>query len=214
MSCPVCRQRKGKRTCPALGGTICSVCCGTKRIVEIDCPADCVHLATSREHPAAVVRRQQEHDVALLLPSIQRLSERQHQLFFVLHTLIARHKPEGLIRLLDDDVADAAGALAATLETSARGVIYEHAPQSLPAQRLAAEIRTMLAEMAQQGATVPERELSLTLRAIEQGARDTRARVDGGDTAYLDLMARLLQMNRTQAGDEPRQKPASSLILP
>src|SRR5213593_1272785 len=42
--CPLCSARKGKRACPALRTTICSACCGEKRIVEIACPADCVYL--------------------------------------------------------------------------------------------------------------------------------------------------------------------------
>jgi len=95
MACPLCHQRKARRHCPALAQTICSVCCGTKRLVEIACPADCVHLAAAREHPAAVVRRQQERDVAALMPTIRTLTERQHQLFFLFHSLIARHQPEG-----------------------------------------------------------------------------------------------------------------------
>src|SRR5438105_13838964 len=126
MSCPLCRTRKPRRACPALNQTICAVCCGTKRLTEIQCPDDCVYLASAREHPAAVVRRQQEHDVAVLLPTITHLTERQYQLFFLFHTLVARHVPEGFARLVDDDVADAAGTFAATLETASRGVIYEH----------------------------------------------------------------------------------------
>jgi hypothetical protein len=37
------------------------------------------------------------------------LTERQHQLFFLFQSLIARHTPEGFSRLVDDDVAEAAG---------------------------------------------------------------------------------------------------------
>ena len=44
MSCPLCRERKGKRHCPAKDERICSVCCGGKRLVEIDCPRDCAYL--------------------------------------------------------------------------------------------------------------------------------------------------------------------------
>jgi len=44
--CPKCRERKGKRSCPALGAPICSVCCGTHRQREIPCPDDCPHLAS------------------------------------------------------------------------------------------------------------------------------------------------------------------------
>lgn len=187
------------------------MCCGTKRLTEIQCPDDCVYLASAREHPAAVVKRQQEHDVAILLPTIQGLTERQYQLFFLFQSLIAKHTPEGFTRLRDDDVADAAASVAATLETSARGVIYEHAAQSLPAQRLAAEIKTMLAEMRQQGARVYDREAAIVLRAIEKGARDTRT-VEPGDTAYLALMARLLQQNRGSASAPPQEP--RSLIIP
>ena len=43
-TCNHCGQRKGKRSCPALAGAICSRCCGQHRLVEIACPSDCVHL--------------------------------------------------------------------------------------------------------------------------------------------------------------------------
>lgn len=195
-SCPSCGQRKGRRACPALGTVICPVCCGTKRLVEIACPETCGHLGTARSHPAAVVRKQQEKDVAAVLPALQRLTERQHQLFFLFHTVIARYTPEGLARLLDIDVAEAAAATAATLETAARGVIYEHAPSTLPAQRLTAELRTMLKEMRDAGATVSDREAAIVLRAIEQGARTSQASQQ--PTAYLEIMGRLLQVNRAR----------------
>ena len=210
MSCPLCDTRKERRACPALRQTICAVCCGTKRLSEIQCPEDCVYLTSAREHPAAVVKRQQERDVAILLPTIQALTERQYQLFFLFQTLISRHAPEGFSRLVDDDVAEAAGSMASTLETATRGVIYEHAAPSRPAQRLATEMKTLLAEVRQQGATVSDREAAIVLRAIERGAREMR-KAEPGDAAYLTLMARLLQRNR--ATNQPAaQQP--SLIIP
>lgn len=211
MSCPLCRTRKERRACPALHQTICPVCCGTKRLTEIQCPDNCVYLTSAREHPAAVVKRQQEHDVAILLPTLQGLTERQYQLFFLFQTLITQHTPEGFTRLLDDDVAEAAAAVAATLETAAKGVIYDHAAASLPAQRLATELKGMLAEMRQQGAKVYDREAAIVLRAIEKGARDTR-RIEAGDASYLTLVARLLQRNR--AGTQPKSDEPPSLIIP
>jgi hypothetical protein len=191
-TCQSCNQRSGRRHCPALAASICAVCCGTKRLVEISCPDDCAHLSVARAHPAAVVKKQQERDVAAVMPVLRHLTERQHQLFFLFQTAISRHTPEGFSRLLDADVTEAAAAVAATLETAARGVIYEHTPPSLPAQRLATELRKLLAEMRDAGATVHDREAAVVLRAIERGAGESREH----PTAYLELMARLLQVNR------------------
>ena len=210
MQCPLCGSRKARRACPALNKDICSVCCGTKRITEISCPATCAYLAVAREHPAAVVRRQQERDVAALLPTIQTLTERQYQLFvFMYQMVIARHKPEGFTRLIDDDVADAAEAVAKTLETAARGVIYEHTAQTVTGQRLAHELKAVLADMRQQGAKVSDGEVALVLRTIVKGAREVRHVTDGGDTAYLALMARMLPSSppaseQAGAADPPR----------
>jgi hypothetical protein len=182
-------------------------------LTEIACVPSCAYLATAREHPAAVVKRQQERDVAVLLPTIRNLTERQYQIFFLFQTLIAKHRPEGFARLVDDDVAAAAASLAATLETSARGVIYEHPATSTVAQRLAAELKAMLAQMREQGAAVQDREAAVVLRAVEQGARETR-RSGAPDTTYLELMARLLQVGTT-AEPHPAETPQrSSLILP
>lgn len=48
--CVYCQQRKGKRPCPALGGLICTLCCGEHRIVRISCPADCIYLGTGSDY--------------------------------------------------------------------------------------------------------------------------------------------------------------------
>ncbi|MBN4048137.1 hypothetical protein JYU09_00995 [bacterium AH-315-O15] len=212
MLCPSCGRRKARRACPALGLTICPTCCGTKRLAEIQCPVDCGYLSSAREHPPAVVRRQQEHDVSRLLPTIRHLTERQYQLFFLLHSMIARREPQGLTRLVDSDVAEAAGAFAATLETAERGVIYEPTPQGPPAQALTTKMKTMLAQLREQGATVYDGEMAIVLRAIELGAREVNA-PQCGDTAYMDLIARLLQA--TAAPPSPTaSKPAGAVILP
>lgn len=172
-----------------------------------------MYLAAAREHPAAVVRRQQERDVARLLPTIQHLTERQYQLFFLFQTAIARHKPDGFARLVDADVAEAAAALASTLETAARGVIYDHMAATLPAQGLATALKALLAQMREQGARVFDGEVAIVLRAIEQGARARRT-PEERDTAYLELMARLLAGTAPSESARTEAHPDSSLILP
>ena len=211
MTCPLCGQRKAKRNCPALHKAICTVCCATKRISEIDCPPYCVHLVSSRNHPAAAVKRQQESDVSVLMPSIRELTERQYQLFFLFHNVIAQTPPEGLTRVTDADVAQAAASLASTLETAARGVIFEQPPQSPTARRVAEGFKTLMEHVREQGATLFDREAAITLRAIEQGSTTVGSAQGGGDTAYIDLMARLLQVKRARA-EGPSQ--ASPIIVP
>jgi hypothetical protein len=49
-ACPYCTQRKGKRPCPALGGLICSPCCGEHRLVRISCPSDCTYLDSGSDY--------------------------------------------------------------------------------------------------------------------------------------------------------------------
>ncbi len=49
-TCSYCHQRKGKRPCPALGGLICSLCCGEHRLVRVSCPSDCSYLDTGSEY--------------------------------------------------------------------------------------------------------------------------------------------------------------------
>jgi len=75
-ACPLCRQRKGKRACPAKGELICAQCCGTKRRVEIDCPDDCTWLGG---HAGTWEGRETERtrDLRRLAPSLERLSEAQ-----------------------------------------------------------------------------------------------------------------------------------------
>jgi len=57
--CDHCHDRKGKRACPYLKGSICSVCCGENRGVNFDCPRDCPYFepAPGRETAAAGTAR-------------------------------------------------------------------------------------------------------------------------------------------------------------
>lgn len=213
-TCPLCARRKARRFCPAKGVDICPVCCGTKRLVEIHCPSDCPYLQSAERHPAAVVKRQQEHDLATLLATMGRLSERQLQLFFLAQSFIARFTPTGIARLIDADVAEAAGALAATYETSSRGVIFEHSTASVVADGLRRELQAWLAEVGRGGGSRFEREMAEVLRAIERGARHTTPGLGSGDDrAYLDLVARVL-LERGAPSSEAQPNRPSGLILP
>ncbi len=209
MTCPLCRIRKAKRTCPGVGQRICTVCCGTKRLVEIACPPTCIYLTTAQRHPAAMVKRQQEQDVSVLLGALGRLSEPQLQLFFVIQAFISRFAPEGR-QVTDDDVAQAAGALATSAEAATRGVLYEGQANSPAGEALRRELKAYVAQLAGDGGGSKfEREISIVLRAIERGASHAASEIGEGPVGYLSLVARILHErppNAMQAG--------SRIILP
>ena len=214
MLCPLCDVRKAKRACPALGKHICAVCCGTKRLVEIRCPADCGYLSTARIHPPAVVQRQQEIDRTMLLPMLQGLSERQARLFLMLAATVSRHRPDALQQLVDSDIAQAAGALASTLETAAKGIVYEHQPSSLIAARLMTELKAVVDEVVKNAGSALERDAAFALRRLEHAA--TMMTTVRPDTNELQqLLARVLApAPGTEQPSEPSVAPASSLIIP
>jgi hypothetical protein len=195
MSCPRCGSRPPRRRCPALGEQICAVCCGTKREVEIACPADCGYLTASRRNPPAVVRRRREQDSALLWPALAELTDRQSTFFFLFAGLAARHPDDPLSPLRDADVADAAGSLATTLETASRGLIYDARPQSLTAQQLETVQRQAMDQLLREfdGPRTPmEKDAARALRALEEAAR--RIGPLAGDPAggAVALLRRLL----------------------
>jgi hypothetical protein len=207
MLCPLCATRRARRACPAVGQQICAVCCGTKRLVEIPCPADCPYLATAREHPPAAAVRQQHRDVGLIVHGMRDLNERQSQLFFTVNSFLDRYEPPQLHALLDDDVVEAMAALAGTYETAARGVIYDHRPAALPADRLATALKPIVAEAGKHGGSAFDRDAAVVLRRIEETAREVAAAEPSNRRAYIELLARVLKADPTQQaadGEPPR----------
>jgi hypothetical protein len=180
MLCVSCRQRKGKRACPALRGLICPTCCGTKRLKEIACPADCQYLAAAQAHPPAAVLRQRERDLPLLAAMLQGLTETQGDLLALLQGQVRRARVAAIPPLRDEDVREAAGALASTLDTAARGIVYEHQPASMPALRLMRGWQESLAEIERRGPALRPALIASVLRRIEQVARDAETTLGEG----------------------------------
>ena len=181
-------------------------------MVEIRCPSDCAYLATAREHPPAAVIRQNRQDIGVLVTFMRDLNTRQSQLFFLIATLIARYKPSDFASIVDDDVAEAAGTLAATFETASRGVIYEHHTSSVPAGRLLASLKTALAEAAGNAGSPFERDAALILRRIEEAARGMRDTNNPSSRALIALLERVVQQAGEVGPDTSTETPR--LIVP
>lgn len=206
--CPLCGTRKPKRFCPALDRQICAVCCGTKRLTEINCPSTCGYLSSARAHPPAIVQRRQERDLRFLLPILSGLSEQQYRLLVFFQGITLEHAASALPSLLDGDVAEAASTVAATLETAGKGIIYQHQATSAPAQRLAGTMEEALRRLtagagARQQAL--ERDAAVALRQLSRAATEA-SRALAGDEApvYLKLLGRIM------ANAESRDSPGES----
>jgi hypothetical protein len=212
--CPLCGQRKARRACPALDQQICAVCCGTKRLTQIRCPSDCGYLAVAREHPAAATARQQQLDVELLLQFVRDFSQRQSQLFAMTLTFLVRYQPPELQPLVDDDVVEAAAALAATFETASRGVIYEHRPASLPAERLVSALKPLLHEAGQRGGSAFERDAAVVMRRLEEAVGALRALAPGNRHAFLELLGRTMRKDSPGKDEKAPPPDPPRLIVP
>jgi hypothetical protein len=119
--------------------------------------------------------------------------------------------------LVDDDVAEAAGALASTFETAERGVIYEHRPSSLPAERLVAGLKAMLTEAGRDSPVSFGRDAALILRRVEAAVRDVARQEPDNRRAFLDLLVRVLQKDEQAGPEGPDSAPTGAppaLIVP
>jgi hypothetical protein len=77
--CVYCHQRKGKRSCPALGGLICSICCGEHRGIAIRCPLDCIYFESNEVYQREKVGEQYEEVYQQVLDGLVRRSQKAAQ---------------------------------------------------------------------------------------------------------------------------------------
>jgi len=204
-ACPLCSHRKGRRACPAKGASICSACCGSKRRVEIACPADCVWLDDGA-HAAGWDGRETERrrDARRLGPHLQRLSREQTDLFFL--ALVGLGALRARRRDLDDTLLSAAvGALRKTVETRQRGILYDHQAADLRAQGLLLELRGLFEAKDEEGRPVApsDGDLGPVLAALEGALADVRREGVGG-TEFLDTVRRVVGAPGPSSAPEPR----------
>ncbi len=170
-------------------------------MVEIDCPPDCSYLRSSQQHPPAALQRQRERDLQFLFPLLRDLTERQHVVTLLIQGFLRLERPDAPA-LVDDDIAEASKALAETYETASRGIIYEHSAGLPSAERLGAEVKQIIEARRTEGLAISDADVAAVLRRIETGARTARAVLTGENTAYLQLLRRVLK-------DQPTESEAS-----
>ena len=193
--CGLC-GRRGERTCPAVGGEICALCCGKKRRRTIACPDDCRYLAEAR-------RRAVEHLFELGSdPNFERVMGE------VLHNLrlaLVRSR-EGRVRdLTDDEARQALAGVSDTMRTRSKGLLYDFKTPD-PRVQLAADELAGFAGLHERGEkgyarARPEdiaRALAYLARQAERAGAEAR-----GTTVFLDLCALV-------TAAEPARRPAEA----
>jgi hypothetical protein len=192
-ACPVCGGGKAKRRCPALSQVICASCCGTKRQVEIRCPAGCGWLEAARIHPHAAQQRQQESDAGLIVPLIRDLDDEAYAVLMACLPAALEFRREANPVPLDADLQAAASSLAATAETASRGILYEHQAESMVAARLARAMSAPLASAAEAGVPRLDRATVVAMRRLENVLKGVRTKAPGDSDAFFAFLERVLK---------------------
>jgi hypothetical protein len=187
-TCPLCRQRKGKRACPALGEAVCAHCCGTKRRVEVHCPADCSFLGGSHAPGWTYRRGEFVRDVTLLAPFLEALSTPSERLFQALLHEAARLGRT--LQFMDDRLLlDAVRSLRKTQATQASGIVYEHSPEDARAGAILRELGRYFGAGDQSAHAPDPRDSQAALSAME-GLLESLVRT-GEPRAFIGLATRL-----------------------
>jgi len=147
VACSICQTRKEKRVCPALASRICAPCCGEKREVTLDCPADCVYLVQARQNEPA--RSPEDLQNEELFRSIAVPPQFRYQfepliagLLFALARAAGSHKAWH-----DRDVISALTDITRDRERQVRsGIIYQEASPSPITDIVRLELERMVAD--------------------------------------------------------------------
>jgi len=154
MKCRLCNTRKPRRFCPGVSGDICSICCGDKREVTVDCPLDCPYLAEARMHEKLTEINPAEIPNRDIRVSEEFLREHEPLLIFLGAKIL-----EALLSTpgaADSDVRDALDTLIRTYRTLQSGLYYETKPSNLVAaeiqEKIQEGIELLRKELAEKGA--------------------------------------------------------------
>jgi hypothetical protein len=214
MKCVLCERKKAKRFCPAKNLQICALCCGTKRILEIDCPETCGYLSAGRKRETEdYQKRLQKMDFSKQAKCRKALSQYQD---VIAHLEYAISRERLLSRdLKDKDVARAVDVLLDTYRTEDKGILYEKTLEDFRIEPLRHELRKIIESRRNpdktEGHGVANPQTSrLTLDGAMECLEFIRTLIEiyvedrSSVSGYVDFLARVT----------PRAEAKSSIILP
>ena len=157
MKCVSCNQRKGRRECPALGGLICTQCCGSKRGIEIKCPDDCSYFGQSMAkkwfdlfYPAwSSIKNEQDRNA--LFNSVNTC--------FPLVIFLQKGLLGIALELADpknEFILEALKLLEAGYQAEGKGIIYEPTSTNLNIQTVNREMKELVARETREAQLPPE----------------------------------------------------------
>jgi len=148
MKCAICDTRRPRRTCPAVRGDICAVCCGESREATLDCPLDCTHLEEARRHeqpPELDPEKIPNKDVEIT----EQFAVNNATLFNLVGRAMARITSSSA-GVTDHDARESIDAMIRTYRTLESGLIYETRPANLIAADIQQRLRGELDEARKQ----------------------------------------------------------------
>lgn len=214
MKCVLCDKRKAKRPCPAKDSSICALCCGEKRVLELNCPETCEYLRVGRENESAEFSKRLRNQDALQQEKSRRILAENQDVVGRLEYSIAQQR---LISrdLSDNDVSTAVDILLDAYRTEDKGVLYERKSDDLRVETLRRELREVVEayrnpdEEQGQGLVDPKRTRLKLPSAIEcleflQYMIAVYSKNRHSASSYVDFLARMT----------PKRETASSIIMP
>lgn len=126
--CKICGKRRARRACPAVGGDICTICCGTEREISLSCPLECEYLQEAHTHEKPVPIKDDQISYSDVKISEEFIRDHEELFLFSVYSLVqAALRTPGAI---DADVMAALEALIQTQRTLESGLVYETRPEN------------------------------------------------------------------------------------
>ncbi|MGH9582611.1 MAG: hypothetical protein ACRD4O_06730 [Bryobacteraceae bacterium] len=140
--CKICQKRRARRYCPAVGGDICPLCCGTHREIDFTCPLDCEFLQEAHRHEKPVPPAE------ISYPDVELTEEflNSHQELFYLCAGALVEGALGAEGAVDADLTAALEALIQTQRTLESGLFYETRAENTVAAAIQRSASDALAE--------------------------------------------------------------------
>ena len=193
MKCVLCEKRKPKRYCPAKRTSICPVCCGEKRGVEINCPLDCQYY----------VEGQKQHQQKMMQQRIKKEGTKS----YVRKAELYKHNPElfaylekGFVAifradktLTNKDLVSGLSLAHQTLETEKKGIIFQHQSGNQYADEISNHVLSIVSQFKDDPEVGPNRiTLDFGIMVVKEFLDEARFYMENDDNSksYLTHLMR------------------------